>query len=65
MPHEPKRRHSKAVKNIRRASIKLAAVNLVTCPNCNFKTMAHMVCRNCGSYAGKKVESESVKITRA
>ena len=65
MPHEPKRRHSSAVKNIRRASIKLAAVNLVVCPNCNFKTLAHMACRNCGQYAGKKVETESVKVTRA
>ncbi|HLC88235.1 MAG TPA: 50S ribosomal protein L32 [Patescibacteria group bacterium] len=65
MPAEPKKRHSRSVKNIRRASIKLAAINLVICPNCNFKTMAHMVCRNCGSYAGKKVQDEAVKVTRA
>ncbi len=65
MPHEPKRRHSKAVKNIRRASIKLAAVNLVVCSNCNFKTMAHMACRNCGYFAGKKIGEEAVKVTRA
>lgn len=65
MPHEPKRRHSKAVKNIRRASIKLAAINLVVCKNCNFKTLAHMTCRNCGYFAGKKVQDEAVKVTRA
>lgn len=65
MPQEPKKRHSKSVKNIRRAAIKLAAVNLVVCPNCNFKTLPHMACRNCGQYAGKKVSDESVKVIRA
>ncbi|MBI2593332.1 50S ribosomal protein L32 [Candidatus Daviesbacteria bacterium] len=65
MPQEPKKRHSKSVKNIRRAAIKLSAINLVVCRNCNFKTLAHMACRNCGSYAGKKVSDEAVKVTRA
>lgn len=65
MPQEPKKRHSKSVKNIRRAAIKLAAVNLVVCPNCNFKTLSHMACRNCGTYDGKKVSNEAVKVTRA
>jgi large subunit ribosomal protein L32 len=65
MPHEPKRRHSSAVKNTRRAAIKLSAIKLVVCQNCNFKTMAHMACRNCGYFGGKKVQDEAVKVTRA
>jgi large subunit ribosomal protein L32 len=65
VPHEPKKKHSKAVKNMRRAAITLNAVKLVTCKNCNFKTLAHMACRNCGFYAGKKVGEQAVKVTRA
>lgn len=65
MPHEPKRRHSKAVKNKRRAAIKLAAVNLVVCKNCNSKTMAHMACRTCGYFGGKKVGEEIVRVVKA
>lgn len=55
MPQEPKKKHSKARKRTRRASIILEAVNLVVCKNCNKKTLAHMACRNCGFYAGKMV----------
>lgn len=65
MPHEPKKRHSKTVKRIRRAAIKLASVNLVTCKNCNAKTIAHMACRNCGYYGGKLVGKEQVKVIKA
>ncbi|OGE17212.1 50S ribosomal protein L32 [Candidatus Daviesbacteria bacterium RIFCSPHIGHO2_01_FULL_36_37] len=65
MPHEPKKKHSKAVKRTRRAAIKLASVRLLICPNCNSKTLAHMACRNCGFYAGKQIGKEQVKVTRA
>lgn len=53
MPQEPKKRHSKAAKRIRRAAIKLAAIKLIACPNCGQKTLAHQVCQNCGFYRGK------------
>ena len=65
MPHEPKKRHSKTVKRIRRAAINLKAVRLFVCSNCNLKTLAHMACRNCGFYAGKQVGKEQVKVTKA
>ncbi|MBI2595841.1 50S ribosomal protein L32 [Candidatus Daviesbacteria bacterium] len=55
MPQEPKKKHSKARKRTRRASIILEAVDLVACKNCNQKTLAHMACRNCGFYAGKNI----------
>lgn len=64
MPHEPKRRHSKAAKRTRRASINLKAIALETCKNCNANTLAHMACRSCGYYAGKKA-TDVTKVTRA
>lgn len=67
MPHEPKRKHSKARKRTRRASISLDAISLVVCPNCNSKTLAHMACRSCGFYAGKAIKDIQQKtvVTRA
>ena len=66
MPHEPKKKHSKSAKRIRRASISLASVNLVLCAKCQQKTLAHMACRNCGFYGAKEVRGakETVKVTR-
>lgn len=65
MPHEPKKRKSKAAKRTRRAAIKLGAMSLIVCKNCGEKTLSHMACRSCGFYAGKKVGTEQVKVTRA
>lgn len=67
MPSEPKKKHSKSAKRIRRASISLKASSLVVCKNCGEQTLAHMACRNCGFYAGKKTSGakETVKITKA
>ncbi|TSC63761.1 MAG: 50S ribosomal protein L32 [Microgenomates group bacterium Gr01-1014_93] len=56
MPQEPKRRHSKARKRTRRASIKLEAINLVVCKNCGVKTRPHMACIECGFY---KLQNEN------
>lgn len=55
MGQEPKRRHSRARKGKRRASISLAIPNAVICPNCNSMMIAHSVCKNCGFYRGKEV----------
>ncbi len=67
MPHEPKKRHSKADKRTRRAAITLKAVNLMVCKNCGEKTLSHMACRNCGFYGGEKTQDikPQVKITKA
>lgn len=64
MPHEPKKRHSKSAKRIRRGAITLAGVKLVVCTNCQQKTIAHMACRNCSFYAGKQVGKTQVKVTK-
>ncbi len=66
MPSEPKKKHSKSAKRIRRASINLATISLVVCKNCNEQTLAHMACRYCGYYAGKKTSGakETVKVTK-
>ena len=42
------------------------AVNLVTCPNCGSKCLAHTVCPDCGKYRGRQVidkQKEIEKIT--
>lgn len=64
MASEPKRRHSKARKRVRRASIKLA-MNLVVCKNCGKPTKSHIVCTSCGFYGSKKVGKEKVQVTKA
>ncbi len=65
MAGEPKRRHSKARKRTRRASIKLAEVALITCQNCGQKTKPHMACVECGFYAGKLVGEAKTTVTKA
>lgn len=66
MPGEPKRRHSKARKRTRRASINLKGAGFVVCSNCRQPTLPHQVCKNCGFYGGKQVKVKmAVKITKA
>ncbi len=65
MASEPKRRHSKTRKRVRRAAINLA-VNLVTCKNCGKPTKSHIVCVSCGFYAGKEAStSQKAVVTKA
>lgn len=64
MAGEPKRRHSKTRKRVRRASINLA-VNLIACKNCGTLIRPHMVCISCGFYGGKAVGKEKVVVTKA
>ncbi|MBI3103645.1 50S ribosomal protein L32 [Candidatus Daviesbacteria bacterium] len=65
MAGEPKRRHSKSRKRVRRASLNLA-VNLVRCKNCNQFTRSHTVCPSCGFYGGQAVSSQkTVTVTKA
>lgn len=51
----PKNKVSKARRDKRRANWKLAAPNLVECPQCHELIMPHRVCPNCGQYKGKEV----------
>lgn len=53
MPN-PKRRHSKARRDKRRAHDALVAPALSECDNCHEPKMPHRVCPNCGYYKGKQ-----------
>lgn len=64
MGSEPKRRHSKSAKRVRRSSIKLATF-YVYCKNCGKPTIPHIVCKECGFYGGKAVTKRSVQVTKA
>ena len=64
MAGEPKRRHSKARKRTRRASISLS-VSFVACKNCGKPTKSHIVCAGCGFYGGKPTLKEKVQVTKA
>jgi large subunit ribosomal protein L32 len=48
----PKRRHSKARKNRRRAHDFIAAPALAECPHCHEAKMPHHACPRCGYYKG-------------
>jgi large subunit ribosomal protein L32 len=54
MPN-PKRRHSKARRDKRRAHDHLQAPGLSLCPNCHEPKQPHRVCIRCGYYKGKAV----------
>ena len=54
MPN-PKRRHSKARRDKRRAHDALAAPALSDCPNCHEPKAPHRVCPRCGYYKGKQL----------
>ena len=54
MPN-PKRRHSKARRDKRRAHDALERPASSTCPNCGEAKLPHRACSNCGQYRGRQV----------
>ena len=54
MPN-PKRRHSKARRDKRRAHDALRVPQTTLCPNCREPRMPHRVCPKCGYYKGRQV----------
>jgi large subunit ribosomal protein L32 len=54
MPN-PKRRHSKARRDKRRAHDALTAPSLSQCPNCKEPKLPHRVCPHCGYYKGRQM----------
>ncbi len=52
---QPKRKHSKARRNSRRANYGLTAPTLATCPRCHQLMKPHHVCPTCGHYDGKEI----------
>ncbi len=61
MGQEPKRRHSKTRKRVRRASIMLKSLSLMMCKNCGKPTLPHIACKECGFYHGKAGASSAYK----
>jgi large subunit ribosomal protein L32 len=55
MPN-PKRRHSKARRDKRRAQHGVAAPRVNECPTCHQPKRPHRVCPTCGTYRGREVE---------
>lgn len=51
----PKRRHSKARRDKRRAQWKAKSPNLSRCPQCGVPKLPHRVCSECGYYEGKEI----------
>jgi large subunit ribosomal protein L32 len=51
----PKNKKSKAKRDTRKNSFKLEAVNVVECPRCHSKKLAHRVCISCGYYDNKEI----------
>lgn len=51
----PKRRHSKARRNRRRAHDALTTPPAALCPNCGEAKLPHRACTHCGHYAGREV----------
>lgn len=51
----PKKRTSKARRDQRRSHHALTAPELVECPVCRTMKPPHVVCPECGSYAGRQV----------
>lgn len=54
MPN-PKRRHSKARRDKRRAHDALARPAMSVCPNCGETKIPHRACGHCGYYRGRQV----------
>jgi large subunit ribosomal protein L32 len=54
MPN-PKRRHSRARRDKRRAHDSLSRPSLSSCPNCHEAKLPHRVCPHCGQYKGREV----------
>ena len=54
MPN-PKRRHSKARRDRRRAHDALVRPSLSKCPHCHEDKLPHRVCPHCGTYKGRDV----------
>ena len=61
MPN-PKRRHSKHRKRIRRSHDALPKLVMNHCPRCNAATKPHCVCDNCGHYGFEKSGQKGVAV---
>lgn len=51
----PKKKTSKAKKNMRRSHHALSTPGFVTCEKCGSRRRAHRICLSCGDYNGREV----------
>lgn len=51
----PKHKVSKSKRDKRRTHQKIAAPNVISCPQCGEAKLPHHVCPNCGTYRGRTV----------
>jgi large subunit ribosomal protein L32 len=56
MPN-PKRRHSKARRDQRRAHDAIAAPQTLPCKNCGEPHLPHRMCPVCGQYKGRQIKN--------
>lgn len=56
----PKKKLSKSRRGMRRSHDGLKIANVIYCQYCGHPTIAHNVCRFCGTYAGKNTKSKVV-----
>ena len=54
----PKRKTSRTNRDKRRTHDKIKLLNIVECPRCHSKKIAHHVCKECGYYKNTEVISE-------
>lgn len=51
----PGHRRTSSHKRRRAAHFALTKKNLATCPKCKSPVLSHVVCKDCGTYAGRQV----------
>lgn len=61
MPN-PKRRHSRSRKRLRRSHDALTVTPANHCPRCGAPTKSHRVCDNCGHYGFEKGGQKGVEV---
>jgi large subunit ribosomal protein L32 len=57
----PKSKTSKSKRDKRRTHDRLKILNIVECPRCHSKKIAHRVCQNCGYYLQNEIISFETK----
>ncbi len=60
MPN-PKHRHSKTRRDLRRSHDFLKPASLSKCPSCGAEKIPHRVCPSCGQYRGKEITAGTEK----
>jgi large subunit ribosomal protein L32 len=56
----PKKKKTRAARDERRSHHALSKMALTACPECGFMNPPHRVCKNCGSYRGRKMVGSGV-----